>query len=424
MEPDAMATTPGERTHLIGMLLGTEDDWPAAFEQYLARLAPAIDWGGTLNRVDTERITIEPFDIRAKARHSVVIDRLAYWYDHPREWLKKVALMDDVYLPNNPFTFQSMEKHAGYCVAARLGFNVPATWLLPHKIPPSNERFAPTAERYNQLFDLDAVGEQIGYPMYMKPFHGGGWVNVTRIGSPDELRRAYDRSGRELMHVQAGVEGYDVFARGLAIGPETTVMRYDPTRPMHERYSVEHDFLDARAGDEIVTFGRLVGALFRWEHNSFEVIVRDGVTYPIDFANATPDMALISLHYYFPWAVKALARWTTYCAVTGRRMRLEQDLRRWYAVADDEDLSWEAKLAGWRRLADEYVEADRYAEFCATHLPNADEVMVTYIESGEFDRLLVDTVQRAFPAHEHDKLIAHYRGLLAAWAADQRRAAA
>jgi hypothetical protein len=29
-----------------------------------------------------------------------------------------------------------VEKHAGYCAAIRLGFDVPATWLLPHKVPP------------------------------------------------------------------------------------------------------------------------------------------------------------------------------------------------------------------------------------------------------------------------------------------------
>ena len=34
------------RTHLIGLLLGTEDDWPTAFEQYLARLAPRIELEG------------------------------------------------------------------------------------------------------------------------------------------------------------------------------------------------------------------------------------------------------------------------------------------------------------------------------------------------------------------------------------------
>ena len=41
----------------------------------------------------------------------MVIDRLSYWYYHPREWLKKLALMNRVYLLNNPFTFQAMEKH-------------------------------------------------------------------------------------------------------------------------------------------------------------------------------------------------------------------------------------------------------------------------------------------------------------------------
>ena len=314
------------RTHLIGLLLGTEDDWPTAFEQYLRRLAPRIELDGETHEVATERVTIEPFDLRQPVRHALVIDRLAYWYDHPREWLKKIALMDRAYLLNNPFTFQAMEKHAGYCAAIRLGFDVPATWLLPHKVPPENERFAPTASRYNRAFDLPAVGERVGYPMYMKPFHGGGWVNVYRIADPAELQAAYDASGRELMHVQAGVEGYDIFTRGLAIGPQTMVTHYDPTKPLHLRYQVDHGFLTPELGNEIVTFGLSVGAFFRWEFNSFEVIVRDGQGYPIDFANATPDMALISLHYYFPWAITALAKWSLYCAVTGRAMRLDQEI--------------------------------------------------------------------------------------------------
>ena len=70
-------------------------------------------------------MTIEPFSLRDKPRHALVIDRLAYWYYHPREWLKKVALMDDVYLLNSPFTFQSMEKHSAYCAMMRLGLQHP-----------------------------------------------------------------------------------------------------------------------------------------------------------------------------------------------------------------------------------------------------------------------------------------------------------
>ena len=107
--------------HLIGLLLGTENDWPVAFEELVRRLAVPG------HAFDTERVTIEPFSLRQKARHDLVIDRLAYWYYHPREWLKKVALMDDVYLLNSPFTFQSMEKHSAYCALIRLGMKVPET---------------------------------------------------------------------------------------------------------------------------------------------------------------------------------------------------------------------------------------------------------------------------------------------------------
>ena len=46
--------------------------------------------------------------------------------------------------------------------------------------------------------------------------------------------------------------------------------------------------------------------------------------------------------------------------------------------------------------------------------------MAEYIDSDEFDALLVDTVQRTFPPREHEQFVAHYRGLLGAWVTDQR----
>ncbi len=48
--------------------------------------------------------------------------------------------MDDVYLLNSPFTFQSMEKHAAYCAMMRLGLKVPETVLVPYKNPLDNAR--------------------------------------------------------------------------------------------------------------------------------------------------------------------------------------------------------------------------------------------------------------------------------------------
>jgi hypothetical protein len=407
--------------HLIGLLLGTEEDWPTAFEAIVQRLGD-ISYRGETHRIGTERVMNEPFDLRYRPRHALVIDRLAWWYHVPREWLKKISLMDDVYLLNNPFTFQAMEKHSAYCAMMRLGLKVPDTWLVPHKVPPDNPRFLPMAERYNPHFDLDAIGERVGYPLFMKPFDGGQWVGVTRVRDRGELHRRYDESGERLMHLQAAVEDFDVFARSLSIGAETMVMRFEPDRPMHDRYSIAHDFLSSELGAEIVTISRLVNAFFRWEFNSCETIVKGSEAHPIDYANASPDVAVTSLHYYFPWAISALVRWSTYCLVSRRRMVINQNTRDYFVVGDRDDLSYDEKLQEYRRLADAYFQVDEYEEFVATALAHVDELMLEYVESAAFDDLLVGVVRETFPPHEHEQFVAHYRGLLAAWTRDRRGA--
>jgi hypothetical protein len=408
-----------DATHLMGLLLGTEEDWPTAFETLVGRLGPIKDASGTTHRVTVERITMEPFDLRDKPRYELVVDRLAYWYYLPREWLKKVALMDDVYLLNSPFTFQAMEKHAAYCAMLRLGLKIPQTVLVPHKNPPDNARFAYTAAKYNQPFDLDEIAEAVGYPLFMKPYDGGQWVGVSHIRDSAELHRAYDASGRRLMHLQAAVDGYDVFARSLSIGAETMVMKFRPDLPMHDRYAVEHEFLDPQTGDEVLTISRLINAFFRWEFNSCETLVRGREAHPIDYANASPDVAITSLHYYFPWAIKALLRWCVFCMVTGRRQRLDLDTRRYFEIGDRDDLTYADKLAAYRVLADEYFEVERYRDFCDSRLPHVDEMVHDWVGSPEFDALLVDTVRATYPAHEHERFIAHLRGLLGLWVRDQ-----
>ena len=221
--------------------------------------------------------------------------------------------MDDVYLLNSPFTFQSMEKHAAYCAMIRLGLKVPQTVLVPHKNPPDNARFAYTAAKYNRPFDLDAIAEQVGYPLFMKPYDGGAWVGVSRVRDRAELHRAYDESGQRLMHLQASVEGFDVFARSLSIGAETMVMKFRPDLPMHDRYAVDARLPLARGRRRGADDRPAVNAFFRWEFNSCETLVRGDEVHPIDYANACPDVAITSLHYYFPWAMKALLKWCAFC---------------------------------------------------------------------------------------------------------------
>jgi len=222
------------------------------------------------------------------------------------------------------------------------------------------------------------------------------------------------------MHLQASIEDFDVFARSLSIGAETMVMRFDPDRPLHDRYRVEHGFLSPSVGREVVQIGRLVNAFFRWEFNSCETLIKGEEVHPIDFANACPDMSLISLHYYFPWAIKALAKWAIYCTVTERRMPIDQDTRTYFDIADRLDMTYGERIEEYGRLADEYFEIDAYQEFCDEHLGEIDEVMVDFVDGAEFDRLLIETVRATFPRSEQDQFIAHYRGLLNGWAHDQR----
>ena len=403
--------------HLIGLLLGTEEDWPRAFEAILARTGRVTSEDGRGHEVACERLTVEPFDLTDRVRTGLVIDRLAHWYYHPREWLKKASLIDGTYLLNSPFTFQSMEKHSAYCAMLRLGLKIPRTVLVPYKNPLDNARWAYTSAKYNEPFDLDRIAESLGYPLYMKPFDGGGWRGVSRIEDRDALHRAYDESDRMLMHLQATVD-YEHFARALSIGPETMVMDFHPDQPMHNRYAVSHGFLGQEAGRQCVAISRVVNAFFRWEFNSTEMLVNGDEVYPIDYANACPDVAVTSLHYYFPWAITALVRWSVYCLVTGRKAKVDLQTQQYFEIADDDSLDYGARLVAYQRLADEHFETERYWEWTAKHLGHLPDVVLEWVTGPDFDQLLLDTVRSTYPPHEHEEFLAHFRGLVGMWATD------
>ena len=400
-------------TKKLGLLLGDEDDWPTAIEALARRFLKPIKKGRKQYAFELERIRIHPFKLDSPTSYNLVIDRLAWWHTNPREWLKKAAMVNSTYLLNNPFTFQSMEKHTAYCAMIRLGLHIPETWLIPPKEGPDTEKFRRTAARYHDPFDLPAIAEDIGYPMFMKPFDGGGWRGVSHIRNPDELRESYDASGSMIMHLQKGIE-FDIFVRSLGIGPQVISLSYDPSQPLHGRYSVKHDFLDAKKGREARAITKIINAMFRWEFNSCEALLKDDTLWPIDFANACPDIALTSLHYYFPWAIKSLLAWSVYCGVTERQSRITMNLEDYFKIADSER-SYDEKLLAYEKLADKYLETEKFEAFRAKELSGLDEAMWELVGSDEFDGILRRTVESTFPAHEHEGFTAHYRGLMQHW---------
>ncbi len=403
-------------TKKIGLLLGDENDWPSAYEGLMRRLPDDFTFRGKTHRVEMDRVRIHPFRLDSPTRYNVVIDRIGYWHFNPREWMKKAAFVNGTYMLNNPFTFQSMEKHTAYAAMLRLGLKVPETWMIPQKQGPTDkvEKYQTTAKRYHDLFNLKQIADEIGYPLYMKPFDGGGWRGVSRIGNEADLIKAYDESGQMLMHLQAGIEDFDVFTRSLGFGPQIMTMKYDPGQPQHLRYVIDHAFLSAEKGREARIITKTINAFFRWDFNSCEAILKNDILSPIDFANATPDVAITSLHYYFPWAMKALVAWSLFCAVSERKMHITMDVDPWFEIADSDRSYWE-KLEAYEKLADAHLQKDEFEEFKTTVLGDLDEIMWHFAQSDEFDHIIIETVQTLFPPHEHDHFINHYRGLLGHW---------
>ncbi|QQR72439.1 MAG: hypothetical protein IPJ17_13065 [Holophagales bacterium] len=401
-------------TKRIGLSLGADLCWPICFEQIVERLDLAMPIGGDTVEIEVERVSIEPFDLRQGCRYDVVLDRLTHWYHTSREWIKKAVVMDDLYVLNNPWSIQANEKHTSYAAMMRLGFPVPDTWLLPPKAYEPREDLQVTLERYARLFDLAKVGEAVGYPAFIKPYDGGAWVGVNKVDGPEQLASAYDASGTRIMHLQKAVLPFDLFVRALAVGPQVAVIRYDPGAPLHDRYKVDFDFVDGAEYRTLCDTVLTINSFFGWDFNSCESLRQDGVFYPIDFANACPDSQVTSLHFHFPWLVKAKIRWAIFAAATGRRMRKTLDWEPYLAVAR-RDVPFAEKLAGYAAIARERFDTERFEEFCATHLAHLDEVAWEFFGTAEAKDAVRRKVAALFPTHEVEQFTEHFWGLVQFW---------
>jgi hypothetical protein len=388
-------------TKQIGLSLGADICWPIAFTHILDRLDLAIPHEGDTVRYEVERMHIDPFDLREPRKYDLVIDRLTHWYHTRREWIKKAVMIDDLYVFNNPWSVQSMEKLTTFAGMIRLGFPIPRTWLVPpHSYEPT-EDLEFTLRSYARHFDLGAIGRELGYPMFMKPYDGGGWRAVSRLEDEAALREAYEQSGKMVMLLQEAVVPFDRFVRCIGLGPQTHVILYDPKAPLHDRYTMEHDFLTDEERAVIDGMTLVINAFFGWDFNSCELLHREGVWMPIDFANPCPDSQVTSLHYHFPWLIKANLRWAIFAATTRRRvLPLE-----WPAYFDavEEGMTLRERLDVLVPLARARLDADRFEEFCERHLGHLDEVTHEWFGTDEARDAVRRKVAALFPPHEVDE---------------------
>ncbi len=408
-------------TRKIGLSLGADICWPACYEQILEKLALAIDYQGETVDIAVERVTIEPFDLRQPCHYDVVLDRLTHWYHTSREWIKKAILMDGLYVLNNPWSVQAMEKHTSYCAMMQLGMPIPDTWMIPPKAYEPLPDLAPTLKKYAKLFDLGAIGNRIGYPMFMKPYDGGGWRAVTRIADEAALKKTYEESGKGVMHLQAAVNPFDSFVRCIGLGPQTHLVKYMPDAPLHDRYSQDENFVTDDEAELLRDTTLTINAFFGWDFNSCEALRKAGTWYPIDFANPCPDSQVTSLHRHFPWLVKANLKWSIFCAVTRKPFRKNLDWEPFYAVAK-QDLPYRDKLRAYAKIANDRFETARFEEFCATHLPHLDEVAWEFFGTENAKAAFRAKVTALFPKHEVEQFTELFWRRVQAWREDNQHA--
>jgi hypothetical protein len=391
-----------ERTVNIGLSLGADICWPICYESLLEGLKLDLDMDGVRTRFACERVTIEPYDLRQPVKYDVVIDRLTHWYSISREWIKKAILLNDLYVYNNPWSLQSNEKHTSYCAMMRLGLPIPDTWMLPAKAYEHADDLEPTLRQYAKLFSLEEIGDKLGYPFFMKPYHGGGWKGVSKIDDLAGFQRAYDASGTEVMNIQAAILPHDWFVRCIGLGPQFRKVNYDPGAALHDRYRMDIDFLPAEDQSVLEDMTATINAFFGWDFNSCESLRRDGIWHPIDFANACPDSQVTALHYHFPWLIKANLRWSIFCGATDRPMRRNMDWGPFYEVAD-RDLDPREKLRAYAAIAHERFETERFRDFCRTKLGHLDELAYEFFGSPTMRDAVHKKVSSLFPAREIDE---------------------
>ena len=331
--------------------------------------------------------------------------------------------MDGLYVFNNPWAIQSMEKHTTYAAMMALGFPIPDTWMIPPKSYETKPDLGVTLERYAKMFDLGKIGAELGYPMYMKPYDGGGWQGVSRIDDEAALRAAYENSGTHVMHLQKAIEPFDHFVRAIGLGPQVRIVRYDPSLPLHDRYTMDQGFASADDVRMLTDMTLTINAFFGWDFNSCEALLKGGTWHPIDFANACPDSQVTSLHYHFPWLVLANLEWSLFVAATKRPMRPTLDWAPFQAIAR-EKAPFAEKLAAYAAIARGRLDADRFAEFKAKHLGGLAETAFEFFGTEKAKEAVRLKTAAMYPAHEVEEFTELFWSRIQRWRDDEAAGAA
>jgi len=416
----------------IGVMDPNAYSFRETLEALIEYLNPEIKWGKETSKIKTRKIKCRPYNVlEAKTTCHAIINRGAHWNPHHNSFFQRVS--HQTYLLNDMSSFFAINKNTSYGHMYELGMKIPTTYAIPQEDNSemeNNSKVAPDLifPEY-EMFDLEELGSEVGYPAFLKPQDGGGWVGVQKVNNYEELLAAYKKSGAKPQNLQAAVEGYKEFIRCVGMGPQVIPMHYNATAEFsHDRYmrsaekAIEPKFLDDSVEKEVKQICKIINAFYGWDHNSCEsLLTHAGTIHPIDFANAYPDSTLVSLHYYFPELVKNTVRWLFFVVCTNRKKKVfGHDWEQYFAVlekADKEGWTYEKKLDAYEALADKHYSTKEFEEFVQKGLGKSfDEKCLEFFATDAFASILDQEVIRYFKIPvERPAMIERYRSLHGFW---------
>lgn len=272
-------------TKLVGLMVGIENTFPQPFLEMLNDKGRAEDVRGEMAVLGGAGELDEP-------KYAVIVDRISHEVPFYRAYLKSATLLGTVVI-NDPFWWEADEKFFEATLAQKIGVAHPKTVVLPNNQYIAGIDPERSLRNLEYPLDWDSIIDYIGLPAVMKPNTGGGWKNVSIVGSKEELIHEYNQTGQLTMILQEFID-WDDYVRCICIGDDILPIRYDPGRPFHERYvihePVEGD-LRQRAIEDARTLTRALG----YDMDTVEFAVQDGTLYAIDFLNPAPDFDNFSI---------------------------------------------------------------------------------------------------------------------------------
>lgn len=316
----------------IGILVGMENTFPPA----LIEKINSMDAG-----VTAEYIKIGGVKMGEATEYKVIFDRISHEIPFYRSFLKN-AVLNGTIVVNNPFWWSADEKFFGYSLATKLGLAVPKTILLPQK---DYIKGVTDASLRNLEFPLDWQGivDHVGMPAILKPHDGGGWRDVYKVDSLEELWRDYDQTGTLAMTLQEFIDFTD-YVRCYCVGrKEVLIMPYDPKNrrylPQEALAHYSPEMIDRITRDTI-----LINEALGYDLNTVEFAIKDGVPYAIDFTNPAPDADIWSVtEPYHHWIIEKMANLLVDYAKNGQPTA---HYHRWYKWLNPEAASPIASRAG------------------------------------------------------------------------------